>query len=502
VERVEIDGVTVLWAPGPAPLRAVLTFGCGTRDETFRSIGVTHLIEHLAMSTLPRLHHEHNASVDLAATRFYAAGSQDQIVSFLERVCLALGNLPVERAEREAGVLAAEGGTAAHPTVAALLARRFGTQGYGLEMWSGPGYDRITPELIRAHAARFFVAGNAILQLTGPPPEGLRLPLPAGARARHENVVPQVSPGPLWSAEPAPSVGLSLLGAAQCPAWTIGMAVLEQRLTRTARHERGLSYGIDGEVATLNRDQFDRMIWLDAREGQEAAVAGILWDTVRELAEAGPTAEELDEEVRALKELFADPRSVESELDIAAHAELFDLDYHAPEELITRMLGVTPQDVAGRFREALDTALLVVPEDCRIALVGPHGTPVAEGGCARQSTVPAGRVARSPLIARALSAVARRVKLVLTTDGIAMCDPDGDVHRIAFAEVVGMAKDGDSRVVFGRNGCVIQVDPTLFRGTGAFLSALDANVPAHLHFAPSAFTDVAPAEPEGERKER
>jgi hypothetical protein len=127
VNRTEIDGVPALWANGPEPLQAALMFGCGTRDEAFRSIGVTHLIEHLVMSTLPRLHHEHNASVDLEVTAFYAAGEPKHVVAFLEQVCRALADLPLQRLEREAGVLTAEGGSPAHPTTASLLARRYGT---------------------------------------------------------------------------------------------------------------------------------------------------------------------------------------------------------------------------------------------------------------------------------------------------------------------------------------------------------------------------------------
>src|SRR3954454_9377423 len=49
MQRIEIDGVPVLWEQGPAPLRATLTFGVGGRDETFRTLGVTHMVEHLAM---------------------------------------------------------------------------------------------------------------------------------------------------------------------------------------------------------------------------------------------------------------------------------------------------------------------------------------------------------------------------------------------------------------------------------------------------------------------
>src|SRR6266545_162483 len=148
MEQTVIDGVTAYWAPGPEPMTATLAFGCGARDETFRTIGVTHLIEHLAMGTLPRLHHDHNASVDMEITQFYATGKPAQLVEFLGTICAALRDLPLDRIGKEAGVLAAEGSQAIHPTAATLLTRRFGTSSYGLASWLGPGYDRIPAETV------------------------------------------------------------------------------------------------------------------------------------------------------------------------------------------------------------------------------------------------------------------------------------------------------------------------------------------------------------------
>ncbi|MFD7583523.1 hypothetical protein [Kitasatospora sp. NPDC059817] len=36
------------------------------------------------MGTLPRLHHEHNASVGLTATEFTCSGRPEQVVEFLD----------------------------------------------------------------------------------------------------------------------------------------------------------------------------------------------------------------------------------------------------------------------------------------------------------------------------------------------------------------------------------------------------------------------------------
>lgn len=61
-QRIEIDGVSVLTAPGPDRVTAALVFGVGHRDETFATAEVTHLVEHLVMGALPKSHLECNAA--------------------------------------------------------------------------------------------------------------------------------------------------------------------------------------------------------------------------------------------------------------------------------------------------------------------------------------------------------------------------------------------------------------------------------------------------------
>lgn len=112
LHRTVVDGVPVVWTQGPAPLSATLVFGCGARDESFPTIGVTHMVEHLAMSTLPKAHHPRNASVGLDTTEFMAEGRPDQITAFLDGICRALTDLPLGRLDSERGVLEAEGGMA------------------------------------------------------------------------------------------------------------------------------------------------------------------------------------------------------------------------------------------------------------------------------------------------------------------------------------------------------------------------------------------------------
>ncbi|WP_433530190.1 M16 family metallopeptidase [Micromonospora sp. CA-263727] len=481
MERTEIDGVPVLWAQGPAPLSATLIFGCGGQDEIFRTIGVTHLVEHLAMSGLPRVHHDRNASVDLHTTQFTATGRPEQIVTFLDAVCRALADLPLDRIQKEAGVLAAEGGAYTDPTVAALLTRRFGVHGPGLAPWTGPGFDRISAEDVRAHAARFFVAGNAVLVLTGPPPEGLRLPLPAGPRAEHPTATPlPAQSGPAWSEHLVPAVGAAVLGR-RGAAWVLGMSVLAERLERIARHHHGLSYEVSGETVPGDGDTALYAITVDAREGQEAEVARLLWAELNRMAEQGPTEEELAEEREAVREAYQDPRFLELELLETATRELFGRPYLSPDDRLARCDAITSDEVREIFRAALPTTQLVVPCGVTVDLPG-----VAEHACVDGRQLPPGRLFQPPALAKVFSREARVLRLVLTDDGLALRDPDGDVHRIRFAEVVGVEEDGAERTVFGAHGCIINVDPELFKGAEAAVRAVDAAVPAQLRYHRSA----------------
>lgn len=480
MHEIEIDGVPVLWAEAPGPLTGTLVFGVGARDESFRTIGITHLVEHLAMSTLPRVHYEHNAAVDLDTTEFYATGKPAHVVEFLATVCTALAELPLDRIEKEAGVLAAEGGHATHPTAAALLSRRFGANGPGLAYWEGPGYDQITAEHVTRHVRAFFTRGNAVLTLTGPPPADLRLPLPDGDRP--VRVAPPIVSGQAsWAAEPSPGPGLALLGPARDASAVAALEVLRERLVEIARREHGISYDVDGTQCDVDTTRADRTIWLDAREGQEAHAATLLWQAAVDLAATGPTDEELTFATEALRHAVEDPRAVMAELENAAYARLFGFPYRTGAELVAAVEAVTPNEVAATLTESLRTALLTVPEDVSLDLDLPRG------GCPRVDAAPPGREFRPPRLARLVNKEARAARLVLGARGVTFGDGDGDLHHVEFADVVGVQGDEDGRLLFSRHGCVVPVLRSLFGNVDAVVDAVDRAVPADLHFAPSSF---------------
>src|SRR5829696_4350292 len=155
VQKAEVDGVPVFWTDGPAPLAAVLLFRVGARDEPFVRRGVTHLVEHLAMSRLGRRHHDHNASVDLAVTSFEAAGSAEAVTAFLADVCAALQDLPVDRLATERKVVAVEARHGSGPVEMDLMLR-FGMRGPGMAAVDPPAPDALDAATVRDWAARHF----------------------------------------------------------------------------------------------------------------------------------------------------------------------------------------------------------------------------------------------------------------------------------------------------------------------------------------------------------
>lgn len=491
MQRTTVDGITVLWAPGPAPLAAALTFGCGARDETFRTIGVTHLIEHLVMSTLPRLHHEHNASVDLEATRFTASGRPDQITAFLAAVCAALSDLPLDRIPHEAGVLTAEASSVTFPAAAFLLNQRYGARGPGLAPYIGPGHDRLPPDTVQAHAAAYFTRANAVLQLTGPPPEGLQLPLPEG-RPPHRTA-PAARTGASWDEAPIEGAGIALAMPLGSPAAALGLALLEHRLTDVARHRRGLSYAVLAESCPRDAHTMDALVALDSRPGHDAETAELLWQEALRLSRELPTEDELVEEIEGFRESYEDPRAVQAELDLAASRELSGLPARDAATRLAGLRSVAPEEIRACFARALTTAQLVVAPDVEPRLTGPDGRPLPRGGCCGPGPLPAGEVFRPPLLARARYGAARRSRLVLTDDGVAELDGDGRPHRMPFDEIVGVERDGDDRTLFGASGCLIELSPQKYSGCGKVVRAVDAAVPAGLAYEVS---DLVPQERE------
>lgn len=361
MQRTEIDGVTTFWEQGPEPFTGSLVFGVGARHETFRTAQVAHLVEHLVMSTMPKTHLDHNARVEIDTTTFHATGPREAVVDFLERVCRALADLPLHHMEREAGVLHAEEGTSEHPALCWALDRRFGRSGPGLLSSTGPGPKRITQDHVREFVTRHFVRDNAVLVMTGPPPEGLRLPLPAGPRPPEYPGKATALPLPAFLRDEIPHPTLSFTLSRE--EWSGSLVrILAERVLDDIRHQRGIAYDVDLATARLDADLTIHALFTDGHEDQAGTIATTIWSALRDLAERGPSQEELDHDRAGFAAYIDDPRASLDWLEGLAYRHLHGESLWLRDECRERFASVTVADVQRWALMALETALLGVPE--------------------------------------------------------------------------------------------------------------------------------------------
>ena len=362
VERVDVDGVPVFWLSGPPPLSAGLCFAVGRRDEDFATGGVTHLVEHLVMGALPRSHLDRNASVSQGRTEFRATGRPEAVREFLLQVCTALSDLPAERLATERRVLAAEEARSGGDVVGMLLLTRYGATGLGLAGMGEAGLPGLTPPQVLAHAARTFVGERAALWLTGPPPAGLRLPLPRGEAAppRSQRRVPLALPAVLRC--PAPDVGMSFEAQDDGEALLCGLRILLERMEQDLRHDGGHSYDVDFVLERVEGDTVHVAFVADTPLADVSSVAQGMYAALERMAADGPTAQELTHDVEGFREQLQDPRSVGAVVSSAVGAHLSGCEPDDQAARLRALEALTPQEVAAALAAGLPRVLVAVPE--------------------------------------------------------------------------------------------------------------------------------------------
>jgi hypothetical protein len=167
--RSHLDGVPAFHFTDSGSLHAALRFGVGTRDESFRSLGITRLVAALAVDGTrrqfpggPRL----GISVGIEETRFTVSGAAEDVVACLTALCVALSDPPTERLEEVARALRHGGGESADPRAVAALNARYGSHAAGLECGEHGWHHLPTADM----------ASNAVLTSTGPDPSAPGLP--------------------------------------------------------------------------------------------------------------------------------------------------------------------------------------------------------------------------------------------------------------------------------------------------------------------------------------
>jgi len=483
-ERTTVDGVPVFWVNVPGPLRAMLMFRIGVIDETLPTRGITHLVEHLAMfvptqtaATVNRM----NARVELHRTRFMAAGSVDEIATFLGDLTSNLAALPLDRLEDEKKILRTEAANKTHGSAKNIWNFRFGARGPGVADYEEFGLRWLGHQPVADWAAANFTAGNAVLWLSGPPPLALRLNLPSGPR----RVLPPVEP--LDFATPAIYqqgdrwVVLSMLGSRGI-ALAVGARVLDGRIRDRLRNQQALAYAANANYERLDARIAEVTAFADSLGHNAREAAEAMATVTRALAEDGPKSEELATALAERRRASEDPDSALGRLEVEAIEELDGLEPKTAEELDAEAEALTPTLVSEAFRSAIATSYLAVPINVEMSLAG--FTPV-----------PAGNGNRIKGTEMSAPPEAGHADLIDYSEvGISVTSPDQTVTGMKWEEVaVGLRWNDGRRTLIGSDGMGINVYPAKWRRPEPLVRQIEASVPAD-RWVPMDDPDALPGE--------
>lgn len=490
----EIDGVEVHWRALPGRLRADLVFRAGAVDEVFHTLGIGHLVEHLAFSEVEDLDPDVNGSSGILTTTFQVEGTPEKVAHQLRSLCqaisdLAEGALPSARIEHEKRILAAEGDVSAlgEPAVAEALTVRYGLRGPGLAGLSSRFIEKLSDDEVRSFAREYFTRGNAMLVLTGEPPAGLELPLPEGAR----HFVPEFLPVPLVLPGEYTTGGEDLVLSFQVPGMTAAadpvarlvLGTLRRRTFRQLRRDAGVVYDIDAGQALQPRSGIAVIIVRTAQSSLSQAAEGIL-GILRELRDHGVTDADREVASQEVQDQLEDPHHETLELFETAEAAFLQAPQPSLEDLGAAVRAVTDEDVR-TWLVHLDSTLAVGVPDQDHAEEPEPGTPglVAPVMGPQPGPDVTGTVYPVKLLAR-LAGVPKGLKLIVGEDGVLITD--GQFRRsLAWDQVAAVEQDASDpddvqTTIAGLNGEVIEVPTAALKGGDRAVEQICQHVPQRL----------------------
>ncbi|MBT2402416.1 MULTISPECIES: pitrilysin family protein [unclassified Streptomyces] len=470
-----VDGIRTVLAPRSGLLTAGLLFRVGRADETLATSGITHLVEHLAL-------HRHGLSdrhcSGAAYTHFRVTGTAADVVEYLNGVCAALRDLPVDRLATEKEILRTEAAGRGRAPSHAATQWRYGSRSYGLAGYAEAGLPGITEEDVRDWARTRFTAENAVLWITGDTvPEGLDLTLPTGRRHPAPGATPVLPVTPAYFHGDGGGVVLTSV-LPRSAAASLFTGVLRKELFRQLRQEGGYSSTATAEYHPRDAGSATVVAYADSLPQKQDALVGAFLGVLAGLR-AGRIEQSALDAVRATALAALDTPEV-------ASARLPD---HAVNLLLGRR-NLTAAEARTELEavtaEALREVAHAVWADALVQL--PSREVDVDVHCAGLTAAPTG----SPdlVTGRPYPAVADPgVTLHIADDGVSMVSPHQRVTvRYAECSLMQAYPDG-ARHLVGDDGFTVTVEPALYRIPPAELALVDAAVP------PSAVVAMPPRAP-------
>lgn len=467
VECEQIDGVTVLRADLPVDRTlACLTFRVGRFDETLAASGVTHTVEHLTLADKTDAPYSFNASVDGRYTSFFLeSGNPLHVSGFVADVCRGLATDRAAVLDRERRILRTEAASRGSGGArGACLAERYGATGPGLASYQELGLYRLGWADVQAWRERWFTAGNAVLWIAGPWPDGLRIELPAGSRPRHEPLQPLARHLPGFVVTGRGGIGLSMM-ARRSVASHACTEVAQRRLTQALRHESGLSYQVQAAVEDLGDELMHTWLAADALPEQMPAAAHKMLSTVEEFVAEGCTETELTAYRERLTERYSSPSGAPTILSRQAQSILTGQQWSA-EGTLAAAAELTPETTRHVATELHNSMIVAAPS----------ALPVVSG-----------RMGRLPAWSnRTINGTSRKAVdsgAVLTTgDGGLMLTPQPERNvTVCYADTVALVRWTDGKqAVIGADGFTVQLDPDEWPDGATLAAEVASRIPPEL----------------------
>ncbi len=492
------DGIPVFSLPESPLITGTLVFAVGRRDETARSAGCAHLVEHLVMSRIRARGSSVNAETGPDAVAFTARGDADLVVRFLADVARAVGSLASVSADEvraQQKVIAAELGEGHSQPGLGALTDRFGVRGLGLLDLGSPAHVALGPHDVVAFARRWLHRANASIVLTGMGPDALDVSLPDPADGERMDRDPCVDSGASgWTGSATPGVTLSMiLGDGPMDALLLAIAVIRNQLVSDLRHERHLIYDVDVLVSDWSPTSLFVAFHLDAPADAAAELARLAVEILRRIASTGADAEARREAEEDWRSASRDPESEADGLVTHAVAVLRGTSRAGKRRIDpTTVADATLAGVIGASMRTLMVSIdgngLDDDDDKRSAELGlsvamptpPHYAGFTRSQLLRElnrSTVTVFR----PRLLRGL----RGHRLIVDDVRVTYVSPATGMYDIPFDEIALSRRDPAtaSWMIVSLRGNGIALDAADWRGGAALERTLEARLPAKTHYA-------------------
>jgi hypothetical protein len=490
-----IDGVPVVSAPLEPVATATLIFTVGARDATPRTAGIPHLVEHVVMRRVGRVSAPHNAVTDADSIQFFVTGSGAEIVDFLGRVAEAVAWLPnctEEDVAPERRTIGAELGAGGEEVGIGPLVVRYGLVDLGVVDYGQPTYRTLPVEAVQEFASRLLHRGNAAVTITGPVPEGLRLPLPDGIRRPAREVPPTIRTDlPGWTSTAAAPLVLNMELRGSPSRTMVTSACLEAFLYRSLRTDLSLVYSVHAHDFGLDDELVNLSLALDPDAdsipaAMEAAVRGL-----QAIASDGPDPDDLrhvqDGAVSSMEHTGARVQWLTAVAVAEARGRREQLPTYS--RAFAEIQEVTSDDVRDTVAEALATLLVSVgPAEIPSELPASLGlrTLEAERRFVPETigrSFPIGSARTFGLLAPRLRRGLRGFRTFVSERVIAEIAPDGAVFEAVLANVVAVSRRRDGSLTLATStGHFFYIQPADWKDPHGWLARALSTIPAEAFY--------------------